>query len=318
MPHNNLFDAIIVDVSHNPPISGFTPGQAGEDERRWQRELQLRRTAREKIMQHWLQTGGSKSPVGLPMDPNFPVFRSGNIRTTQFRGGRITFNDADAQVVQSDLHHAVVTFEGIGLEIRQERGDEIYGSLHVQIGSTGFRKELTLGEVTLGPDANNRIQQYGMVLYEGPPTDLNIVLSVVENDSGNRAAVRDEVRKRVAEIFKTAEDAASAGQLGDAAQRAASSLNTENLASSSLKGWLITGVADIVNAILGMGDDPYNPVGFTITAAELQAIPPLRQYRCSSDPRTLNFTDPHRHIATCRDDGGDVGQISALFSVRAR
>jgi hypothetical protein len=305
-------------VGSNPPFSSDevippTPRDIVAEER-FRRELP--RIAREQITRRWLQNGGPASPVGLPLDPSFPVLKTANGHAVEFRGGRISFQDHDGQLVQSDLHHVVVTFEGFGLEVRQESGDELYGTVHSQIGSTGFRQDFVLPEVSLGPEDTNRVAQYGTILYEGPPIDLNVVLSLVEHDSGDRAKVRDEVRLRVGQLFKAAEDLAAGSPTGDPVQVAGMGLRSEALASSSLKDWLITAVADLINDLLGMGDDPYNMVGFTIAAAEMQTLPPLRQYRCWSDTRMVEFT--HSRMTTCRDDAGDVGQITALFSVRAR
>jgi hypothetical protein len=310
---NDYFQYAGLEQVNNPPV--IRPEGGAEALMRWRRDRPRR--AREAIMQYWVQDGGPASPVGLPIDPNFPVLITiGDELQSEFRGGRLTFKNHDGSVTQSDLHQVVVTFEGFGLEIRQESGDEIYGSIHVEIGTTGFDNEFVVPEVVLGPEGHNRIGQLGIVLYEGPPVNLNILLSLTEHDSGDRAAVREEVRAKVKEIFKAAKDAAAGGMAGPAAQRAAQSLNSESIASSSLQDWMLTGVADLINEILGMGDDAYNPVGFTITAAQMQNIPPMLQYRCSSDPRVINFSQGLSRMATCRDDGGDVGQITALFSIR--
>jgi hypothetical protein len=280
----------------------------------WYREHPV--ILRTQIMKKWIEMGGPKSSVGLPVDPNFPIKQTGDNLEVEFRGGSLKLNNVNAEIDESGLHHVSVTFEGFGLEMRQESGDEIYGQLVAQIGSTAFKRELVLPEVTLGPEDNNRIAQYSMLLYEGPPVDLNIVLSLTEHDSGDREAVRAQVRQKVGEFFDSAQNLAAGGVAGPAAQRAAQSLSAESLASSSLKDWMIDGAGDLINDLLGMGDDPYNPVGFTIYASEMQSVPPLRQYRCWSDPRVIDHT--HARKTTCRDDGGDLGQITALFSVRPR
>ncbi|MFB1487707.1 MULTISPECIES: hypothetical protein [unclassified Thiocapsa] len=313
MPENYVEFGAIVREDQNPPLQ--RPPVDPMLRIRWQREMPRR--ARNAIMNHWLQSGGPASAVGLPLDPSFPVLNmAGDKMRSDFRGGRLTFNDHDGTVVESELHKVVVTFEGYGLEIRQEDGDEIFGSIHSTIGTSGYTKDIVLPEVVLGPEGNNRIQQYGMVLYEGPPVDLGIVLSLTEHDSGDRKAVRDEVRVRVNQIFQEARNAAAAGAAGSAAQQAATAMTNESLVSSSLQNWIINGAADLINDLLGMGDDPYNPVGFTITANQMQNIPPMLQYRCSSDPRVINFTQGLSRMMTGRDDAGDVGQITALFSIR--
>lgn len=276
------------------------------------------RKARDAFKQRWLATGGATSPLGLPVDPSFPVMKSGdNAYNCEFRGGQLRFNSNDGSIEQSAMNHVVVTFEGFGLEMRQEDGDEIYGSVNVQIGTTGFKQDFVVPEQNLGPSGNNRIAQLGITLYEGPPVDLNILLTLVEHDSGDRATVRNDVKNRFKQIFQQAEAAASAGAAAAGASGSAlKALQAESASSSDLKTWLIEETGGLIADVLGMGDDPYNPVGFTIPSAEMLNIPPLRQYRCSSDPKLLNWT--HSRMSTCRDDADDIGQISALFRVRPK
>ena len=211
-----------------------------------------------------------------------------------------------------------VIFEGFGLEMCQEDGDELFGSLVCKVGATDYMREFDLKEVELGTADNdgNRINQPGLVLYQGPPTGLNILLSIVEHDEGDRDQVRDETRKRFREALETAgQVAAGGGAGGDALEIASRSMRQESGASTDIFVWLANAVSDLITDILGMGDDSFTPVGLNITAAEMENPPPVHSYQCASDPRVLYYT--HSRTTLCTDDAGDVGQITALFRVEA-
>jgi hypothetical protein len=273
----------------------------------------MARNAQRKVMMHWLETGGAGSRLGLPLDASFPVLQSGSDYITEFRGGTVHIN-SDTGVVSEDLSgQVVVTFEGFGLEIRQEDGDEIFGSIQSQIGTTGYQKACAVPEQHLGPGGNNRVAQLGIVLYEGPPVNLNILLTLFEHDHGDRTKVRNEVKARFKEIFDKAQETVGGMGLG-ATTVATEVMQAEDSSTNGLKEWLVDGVGGFIADFLGLGDDVYNPVGFTIRHEEMRNPGPMRQYRCSSDPKILNFNISR--MTTCTDDGGDLGQISALFSVR--
>jgi len=270
------------------------------------------RLARKKIMEHWQAGGAADSKLGLPVDSGFPVLESGGGYLCEFRGGRVHISGDNGALTEDLSGQVIVTFEGFGLEMRQEDGDEIFGSVNCQIGTTGYKQDFVVPEQNLGPKGNNRIAQLGIVLYEGPPVNLNILLTLVEHDSGDRAKVRDEVKKRFNQIFNEARSAA--GAAAGAPSEAMAASKDESESSDSLQGWLIDSAAGFINDLFGMGDDPYNPVGFTISHGEMSNPPSLRTYRCSSDPKSLEFN--FSRISTCRDDADDIGQISALFSAR--
>lgn len=311
-----------IDQINNPPVlvgQDFVPSVVDSTpipEFNW--DAYYARKARSAFEERWLASGGAASPLGLPIDPSFAVMKVGSDAfSCEFRGGRLQFNNNDGSVMQTAQNHVIVTFEGFGLEMRQEDGDEIFGSVNVQIGTTGFKQEFIVPEQNLGPSGNNRIAQLGITLYEGPPVDLNVFLVLVEHDSGDRAKVRSEVKEKFRQIFEQAEAAASAGAAAAGASNSVlNALKVESTSANDLKIWILDAVGGLIADLLGMGDDPYNPVGFTIASAEMTNIPALRQYRCSSDPKLLNWT--HSRMSTCRDDGDDIGQITALFRVRPK
>jgi hypothetical protein len=90
-------------------------------------------------------------------------------------------------------------------------------------------------------------------------------------------------------------------------------MRRENGAPGDIWIWVANAAADLIADILGMGDDSYTPVGLTITAAEMENPPPVKEYRCAADPRVLRYT--HARTTLCTDDAGDIGQITAVFRV---
>ncbi|WP_123831691.1 hypothetical protein [Luteimonas sp. 100069] len=268
---------------------------------------------RQRIMSEWLQAQGARSAVGLPVNAQFPTYHRNGRLYVEFRGGRMSTSLHEGGAVTFEPSGRVrVTLEGYGLDIRQEKGDELYGTVVANLGSQGYTRSWDLPEVTLGPDTKNRIYNKGIVLYEGPPADLNLVLQIVEHDHGDRAKVRQEVKRRVGQVFETAASAAG-GAAGGAVGSALSSLQSESNAAGSLVSWLIGEAGGLVADVLGLGDDPYNPGGLTIGAHEMINIPGEQTYKCGTDPRRLHYTQ--RLALSGKDDGGDVGWISALVRV---
>jgi hypothetical protein len=271
--------------------------------------------ARAAILDKWRELDGPRSPVGLPLDPNFVLTNAPDGCMMDFRGGSMHVMDNNPGVVNIETRRVVVTFEGFGLEQRQEKGDELYGTLDCNVGSTGYRRSFDLAQVELGPDDDNRIYQSPIVLWDGPPADINIVAALVENDSGDREEIRNDIRERVRQIFELGSKLAGGIAPGRESDAVFSSLGSESAAAGSLWDWLITAGGDVIDHILGLGDDPYNPAGLTITAEEMRQIAPEQTYTCWNDPRSIPYT--HRRTITGTDDGGDVGQITVLFRVRS-
>lgn len=274
------------------------------------------RRDRQTLIDRWRVLGGPASPLGLPLDPAFPLNSLPNGAKVVFRGGALKVRNNDPGVVEVVTESVIVSFEGFGLDIRQERGDELYGTLDCKIGSTGYRQSFDLPQVELGPEESNRVFQSSIVLWDGPPADINIIASLAEHDEGDREQVRQMVRGRVRQIFEKGQQAMGALVPGSETTAVKSALASESISNNSLQDWLIDGIGDLVNDVLGLGDDLYNPVGLTITAAEMRQFPPLQTYHCWSDTRTIPFT--HSRTVTCRDDGGDPGQVTMLFLVRKK
>lgn len=267
-----------------------------------------------KMKAKWVEMGGPSSDLGLPKDRELIVTERNGAFVCDFRGGQMVMDHDPGEIVVNTSNRVAVVFEGFGLEQRQESGDEIFGSIHGRLGSLGYIKDFAIPEVPLGPDGANRIAQLGITIYEGPPADLNVVLYLIEHDSGDRKKVREEIRKHVQKSFETAGSAIG----GVAGVPVGSFFDAEKSSEASLQKLVIEGATELIDKILGMGDDPYNQVGFTISSDMMLHPGHAQNYRCSSDPRSLKFTNDLKFTTTSRDDGGDLGQISALFSIQRR
>lgn len=276
-------------------------------------EIARQRQAREAVMNRWMALGGPRSPLGLPRQASFDVEPVAGGYEVPFRGGTMKVMGGDpSKAIESVTRQVIVTFEGYGLEMRQEKGDDIYGYIAAKIGSTGYKKDFDIPIARVGPDDNNRVRPYSVILWEGPPVDLNLAVRMVEHDAGDSQAIRDEIRKRVNQIFDTAAQAAG----GSAVDVALSGYAGEAQANGDLVRWLLNAAADGIAELLGLGDDPYNEQGMTITADQMQRDLAAKTYRCWSDPHTIEYT----HALTCDgyDDAGDHGRITLLFRVRPR
>ena len=276
----------------------------------------IKRVARNRILRHWQQAGGPGCAVGLPMDSQFPVTEAGGVYQSEFRGGNIQVNGF-GDVVMNATNQVVVVFEGYCLEQRQESEDELFGSIHVQVGVTDKRSDHVVNQQELGPEENNRIAQLGTILYEGPPANINIFVAMVEHDSGDRDKVRDEIAGYIKSAMDYAQSVA-AGMLGAPTGSpeidAASAALKESKVGDQLIEKAKTAGANWLAETLGTGDDPYDPAAFVIYSNEMRDPPPMLTYRFGGDPRMLPYNKDI--LLKGKDDGRDQGVIRALFSIR--
>ncbi|MBW8824394.1 MAG: hypothetical protein JF567_09285 [Xanthomonadales bacterium] len=280
------------------------------------------KAARTAMKLKWMDLGGPDSQLGLPMSQSFPITQADGSITMNFRGGTLhVLSDGDAivapeQITMDANYRVAISFEGMGLEIRQEHdGDELYGSLSLTDGGRRRIEDFTIPQVTLGPESNHRIYKTSMELFhDRPPSDISIAIKLFEHDEGDRDAMRAEIRKRVHQVFDKAVE-----EVGDAVPgpvgAAAAAMSRETGVDNSLTHWAVTALADGIDAFLGLGDDQYNGTILTIPYEEQLHIPPLQTYRCSHDPQTIDYT--HKVTVNSRDDGHDLGQVSLLFKVRS-
>jgi hypothetical protein len=140
-----------------------------------------------------------------------------------------------------------VWWAGIACLKKQDEIDEIYGTIAAVIPSRDwdyklhkFPKDQRYWE--MGPEGQ-RIQKTGELLYEGPPADIKLIMTLMENDDeGEAEHFKDLLAGAVdgaVKIFVPGEGARAEAQDDDWAKALGKKLR------------------DVINDILGNGDDGY-------------------------------------------------------------
>lgn len=265
---------------------------------------------RAKAGEAWLARGGPASELGLPLS----VAMEGQARpdgtyAMPFRGGQLVIGK-NGEISTEDRRHCTVILEGLHLQERQERGDEIFGAVYCWEAGTDRKLVEDIPLRTVGHIADDRVMRLGILLYEGPPTTLHIGINLFEHDSGDIGAAARGIRKHVGELAARA--MAGGDPDGSASAIAAKGFSA---AAESLTVFpaMVAGIyADIAAEIFGTGDDPYQPITFLLTPEMMSEPPPVSEF-VSMDPRTLTYTNVG--TAFSYDDGGDRGQISAYLRI---
>lgn len=318
---NNIFGTVHVEVARNPVLQREIASLTVEEQLSRLNNIRneppgvRRLRAKLALMKHWGDIGGPSSDVGLPLDNAFPLIARPNGMGIGFRGGVMNYNENEGTIVIEEPTHVVVRLEGYGLDIRQESGDELCGTISGIVPSTGYRPgPFTLPQETVGPDDNDRIRMHSTVLYEGPPAALNLIINMIEVDEDEARDVAISVAQEAAQKGFDAGVGAAAAQGGPAAEVAVQAAMKESGADEAIHRWINSGVQSFFDRILGTGNDPYAVGVLSIPAAEMVNIPPIQQYRCQADARVVDYT--HKRTVSGRDDGSDLGQITLLFTVK--
>ena len=276
-------------------------------------------TAQQKIIDNWINQGGPRSPLGLPIDNSFPVQSVGGIYLVPFRGGNIQI-DGGLNVLNNDLAPTCrVTFEGLILHSRQETStDEIYGAGGYRIGSILIGNQVLTGnfvipEVKLGGKGarNTRVYKTSQEIYRGAPVGFELFVAICEHDSGDREVVRKKVRTLIDEGAKNVAAVLGAGVSGG--NLAQVGRIGEQVSESIFYDWLRDATADFITDFFGLSDDPYNPGGLTISADEMASPRQVMIAGHQLDNKTIAYT--HRIDMSGIDDSGAVGNCSAYFRV---
>lgn len=153
----------------------------------------------------------------------------------------------------------------------------------------------------MGPDGQ-RIVQVGVPIYTGPPTDLVIIGSLVEHDSGN---IEQYKRKFADAITRAAQGlAAMEGIPAEATAADQGFLND-----------LSVGLVNAVSSVLGADDDAYVPGQLLLHWTDILGHNFSKQLlRRNDDPRTISYT--HQLVVSGVDQGGDRGEYALYFDVR--
>jgi hypothetical protein len=210
----------------------------------------------------------------------------------------------------------IVTFQGYALEIRQEEGgDTLYGAIEVlnPIKRTSIHHDIPVFQTN---EDSNRTVKVPLVLYEGPPAAITVIVSMNESDAGagSREMARTEIRNACKRVLEVGVD--HAVNSSDVTRQVIDEFATETGVKQAAQSWLEKGADAAVEAIFGMSDDPYNPGVISISASEMMQIPPVQQYSRQDDPSIIiDYT--HRITIQGRDHEDDIGQIALLFLVKS-
>ena len=265
----------------------------------------------------YAKRGGFSSALGMPIAAAYEArdkviaTTNGNGYMAQFRSGALMLaNGVDGTATSTDTDEAQIMLVGIECRAKQEKTDEIIGSVGY-IRPSDANKSNNSGvtpieKLDMGPKGE-RIINLTRLVYQGPFANVILSCSLIEKDSGDTTKYREAFAK---EIQKAA--AVGAGAAG---------VPAETLAGG--EDWmrqLSLGLSNVIFDLLGADDDQFNLQSFQITAKEMQARKdgelPDKTLTRDDDPHSLNYT--HRMIVSGTDDGGDYGEYAFYFSIATR
>ncbi|MFJ9721292.1 peptidoglycan-binding protein [Streptomyces sp. NPDC101209] len=194
-----------------------------------------------------------------------------------------------------------VMWTGLECRIRQEKTDEIFGTIQLIAGMNPqpVIKFPDSGTLAFGPDGE-RIFSAQRLLYSGPVQPLTVSATLVENDSGDVEKEKEIIAQTVSTAATTALAAATEG-VGTLAKPVI------DLLAKALVG--------LGADVLGIADDVYNPSAIALSADQLLSANSRRQTLTRpDDPRTLQFTDTI--VLSGRDDAGDEGVYAFYLDIQ--
>ncbi|MGI5380559.1 hypothetical protein ACQEV2_41370 [Streptomyces sp. CA-251387] len=194
-----------------------------------------------------------------------------------------------------------VVWTGLECQVRQEKEDDIFGSVQVIAGMTPQPplKFPESGTLQFGPPGL-RIFSAQRLLYSGPAQDLTVSLALVQHDSGDV----EQEKQAVAQAISAAATAAIAKATGGAGGLIKPFID---LVAEAL--------VDFFSQLLGLADNPFNPAAVFIPKDRLLDANSRRQIRQrTDDPRVLQFTDQLACSGT--DDDGDLGVYALYLDVQ--
>ncbi len=153
--------------------------------------VDLRPLAERKIQEKYIQVGGRKSQLGLPIDPSLGVQHNGQEFFTAYRGGKIVFT-SEGGASAFVTHQTFVVFKGIHCFGKSEAVDEPYAIVGVY--ALDAQDSTATKKFPIGRDsyedfvASTDATEATIVSPNSPgwaPQSLVIVSTVMEQDSGN-------------------------------------------------------------------------------------------------------------------------------------
>lgn len=267
----------------------------------------LKVLAQEEIKKAWERSGGAFSPVGLPLNPKFPVSQvEPGTWALQCRSGRIQYVQDDRKTFEIRTSKVTVRLVAIECQVRQESSDEVYGVVSVHGPANRLIQTVRVPAsetMDMGEEGARLTFPNVPLVTDNPVEDLYLRVAWIENDSGNE----EDIARKVADKLREAASAAAGALVGAGAESVTASQD-ETFYEASL--W-------VVGEVLGMGDDAYPVEGKFVSAGEQMSGfgPPMQPtYLRGDDPRPVDRWT-HDIIVQGVDDGGDLGRYRFFFEV---
>ena len=277
---------------------------------------------KDNMMQRYNGLGGILSPLGLPKTGAVPaVVRAGNTFLMSFRGGDINVPVDKPTASAISTQTVQVIWTGLECQVKQEshEGDELVGGVSLLVPSTatstGKSKTVKFpaegGYWQMGRP-NERIINRREVLYEGPPTDVILLTSLVELDTsaGNATKVMDDIATVLTEGAKILQTvgAAAGSDVAVATSREAEELARKYKEAANTK------IFQAIVRWLDSPDDAY-PAGYLSLSWEdiLRGSVPKKVVRRDDDSKTITYT--HYIMVEQTDNGGDLGRYLFYFDI---
>lgn len=275
--------------------------------------------ATNKFEQSYAKRGRFSSALGMPVTAAYEArdkviaTAKGNGYMAKFRSGNLVLaNGIDGTPASTDTDEAQIRLVAIECRAKQEKTDEVIGSVgyirpsDANSGNNNQSGVTSIKELEMGPKGE-RIAGLKSLVYQGPFANVVLSCSLVEKDSGDTTKYREAFAK---EIQKAA--VVGAGAAGVPAE-----------ATAGGEDWmraLSRGLSNAIFDFFGADDDQFNPQSFQITAKEMrdrkEGRLPDNIHKRDDDPHEIKYT--HRMIVSGTDDGGDYGEYGFYFSISTR
>jgi hypothetical protein len=279
------------------------------------------------ILEKYRQLGGLLSPLGLSINEELVAQDNPAIKPTSpdgfianFRGGRIKISTPGEIAVAEQTKNVKIFFVGLECRIRQEKSDEILGTVGVIIPSTKSSTPHHFPEgkefFDMGEDGS-RIVKLEQLIYEGVPADIILNCILVEHDSGDIEKYKQKAAEALEKGIK-----AGITLIGVPAEATA--------ADQGFIGDISVGIVNALSSVLGADDDLFTPqalripakdilVGFGVKSGEIKGIPfpfPDRPPLERSDTPGIKLEHNLDPVTVSGvDQGGDVGNYGFYFKI---
>jgi hypothetical protein len=232
-----------------------------------------------KVEQAWQQAGGAASLVGIPTEGEISVIPDGDGWLSHFRGGTLRINRDGSSIEIIERFIVTFQFKALHCILRQESGfDEVYGSVGIITNPPGGVARFDIPTFVFNK-TDHRIQEFSHSIEFLLGTSVALSALLVEHDSGDRGKVMGKIRSFYDDVEARARTL------------------TDPLIGEELSKFTVGTLGTILNFatltffdLMGMGDDPFNPVSHLISWETFYNNPPKQTYSHQPDPTTGTYT----------------------------